>query len=156
MLKDEAIKSLKNTLLHRAALLTPNIPEAEVLTGINITSNDDLCVAGEALLDLGVPAVLMKGGHLKSDVVTDIFMDKFSTQDFSSRRQETAHTHGTGCTLASACAAGLAQGLIIVDAVSQARKYVQEAIRTAPGYGAGHGPLNHGFLFHKLEPSIEN
>ncbi|MBM10414.1 MAG: bifunctional hydroxymethylpyrimidine kinase/phosphomethylpyrimidine kinase [Magnetovibrio sp.] len=156
LLMDEAIISLKNILLDRAALLTPNIPEAEVLTGIKITSNDDLCAAGEALLELGVSAVLMKGGHLKSDIITDIFMDKFGKQVFSSPRQETVHTHGTGCTLSSACAAGLAHGLMMVDAVSQARSYVQEAIRTAPGYGAGHGPLNHGFPFHKPELLLKN
>ncbi len=147
LLRDEAIISLKNILLDRAALLTPNIPEAEVLTGIKITSKRDLCAAGEALMELGVPAVLMKGGHLESDIVTDIFIDEFNKQVFSSSRQKTVHTHGTGCTLASACAAGLARGLTITDAVSQARDYVQEAIRTAPGYGAGHGPLNHGFRF---------
>ena len=151
LLKEEAITSLKKRLLARAALVTPNIPETEVLTGIKIISNDDLCSAGEALMVLGAPAVLVKGGHMAGDIITDVFMDVSGKQIFSSRRQETVHTHGTGCTLASACAAGLAQNLMIVEAVSRARNYVQEAIRTAPGYGAGHGPLNHGYLFQKLE-----
>ena len=148
-MKDEAITSLKKRLLGRAALLTPNVPEAEVLTGIKITSINDLYSAGQALMDLGAPAVLMKGGHLDGDIITDIFMDLSGEQSFSSCRQDTVHTHGTGCTLASACAVGLAQNLILVDAISRARDYVQEAIRTAPGYGSGHGPLNHGYLFQK-------
>ena len=149
LLKDEAIASLKKRLLGRAALLTPNVPEAEVLTGIKITSIDDLYSAGRALIDLGAPAVLMKGGHLDGDIITDVFMDISGQQNFSSCRQDTVHTHGTGCTLASACAVGLAQDLILVEAISRARDYVQEAIRTAPGYGSGHGPLNHGYLFQK-------
>ena len=99
--------------------------------------------------ELGVPAVLMKGGHLEGNIITDVFMDISGKQNLSSRRQDTVHTHGTGCTLASACATGLAQGLILVEAVLRARDYVQEAIRAAPGYGSGHGPLNHGYLFQK-------
>ena len=97
------------------------------------------------LTSLGPKAILLKGGHLEGDVVRDLLMQEGERFDvFESRRIETAHTHGTGCTLASAVACGLAQGMNLNEAVDRARRYVYEAIRTAPGYGHGHGPLNHG------------
>ena len=132
-------------LIPRAALLTPNAPEAAALTGLPAATTDNLRRAGEALLRLGARAVLMKGGHIAGDKVTDLLMTPGGEVAFAGPRIETRHTHGTGCTLASACAAGLAQGLTLEAAVARAWAYVAEAIRRAPGYGAGSGPLDHGW-----------
>ena len=132
-------------LLPRAALFTPNAPEAAVLTELRMEATDDLRRAGEALIEAGAAAVLMKGGHIHGDVVIDLLMTRAGETRFESPRVATRHTHGTGCTLASACAAGLAQGLLLVDAVRRAHAYTAEAIRRAPGFGAGHGPIDHGW-----------
>ena len=140
-----AVQALKDALIPHAALLTPNAPEAAALTGLAVETTDDLERAGEALLSLGASAVLMKGGHIEGSRVIDLLMTPTSTTRFESGRIDTRHTHGTGCTLASACAAFLAQGASLDMAVQRARDYVREAIRTAPGFGAGHGPLNHGW-----------
>jgi hydroxymethylpyrimidine/phosphomethylpyrimidine kinase len=149
LLQDAAQASLKAQLLPRTALLTPNVPEAEVLTGLKITCTDDLPIVGQSLMQMGPQAVLMKGGHLDGWTLSDVLLSASGTESFSSPRRQTLHTHGTGCTLASACAVGLAQDLDLVDAVSRARDYVQTAIRTAPGFGDGHGPLNHGHTLPK-------
>ncbi|MGB1843602.1 MAG: bifunctional hydroxymethylpyrimidine kinase/phosphomethylpyrimidine kinase [Thalassobaculaceae bacterium] len=143
LLQTSAIDALKNELIRKADVLTPNIPEAEVLVGIEITSVDDMRRAGERLLNMGPKSVLIKGGHLTDDTLTDILLTQSEEKLYSSPRLKTVHTHGTGCTLASAIAAGIAQGLEVQIATERARKYVFEAIRTAPGLGAGHGPLNH-------------
>lgn len=145
LLTTAAADAAATLLLPRAALLTPNAPEAEALTGLSIASMDDLRRAGERLLAMGPRAVLMKGGHVDGDPVTDILMTAEGETVFEAPRQETRHTHGTGCTLASACATGLAQGLPLTDAVARAWAYVQEAIAHAPGFGRGHGPLSHGW-----------
>ena len=137
---------MREQLIPHAALLTPNAPEAAALTGLTVETTDDLERAGEALLTLGASAVLMKGGHIEGPRVIDLLMTPASTTRFDSGRIDTRHTHGTGCTLASACAAFLAQGMSLDHAVARAHDYVLEAIRTAPGFGAGHGPLNHGWL----------
>jgi hydroxymethylpyrimidine/phosphomethylpyrimidine kinase len=100
-------------------------------------------VAARTILTMGVPAVLLKGGHLASDTIVDLLATETGTQAFSGPRIATRHTHGTGCTTASALAAGLAQGLTLSDAVIRARLYVRAAIEAAPGLGQGHGPLNH-------------
>jgi len=126
-------------------LLTPNAPEAEALTGITVATTDDLRRAGEALLAAGAKAVLMKGGHVPGDRVVDILMTAAGETAFEGERIASRHTHGTGCTLASACATGLAQGLPLVAAVARAWDYTHEAILRAPGLGAGHGPLDHGW-----------
>ncbi len=99
--------------------------------------------AGRDLLDLGAAAALLTGGHLGGDTVTDVLVTADGAEGFESPRIDTPHTHGTGCTLASAAATGLAQGMELRDCVIRAREYVIEAIRSAPGYGSGHGPLNH-------------
>jgi hydroxymethylpyrimidine/phosphomethylpyrimidine kinase len=99
--------------------------------------------AARALLDLGSAAVLLKGGHLEGDTVVDVLVTSDGVQRFEEPRIDTRHTHGTGCTLASAIAAGLAQGLALIPAVVRGRAYVRKAIATAPGFGGGHGPLNH-------------
>ncbi len=150
LLQTSAIDALKNELIRKADVLTPNIPEAEVLAGIEITSVDDMRRAGEYLLDMGPKSVLIKGGHLKDDTLTDILLTQSEEKLYSSPRLKTVHTHGTGCTLASAIAAGIAQGLEVQIATERARKYVFEAIRTAPGLGAGHGPLNHAHTISKM------
>jgi hydroxymethylpyrimidine/phosphomethylpyrimidine kinase len=141
----DAIRVLKQRLLRLAALVTPNAPEAAVLTGSAVETTDDLRRAGEALLAAGCRAVLMKGGHIAGDRVTDILMTTTGETTFEGPRIDTRHTHGTGCTLASACAAGLAQGMALEAAVARAWGYVAEAIRRAPGFGAGAGPLDHGW-----------
>ena len=150
LLQASAVDALKSELIHKADVLTPNIPEAEVLAGIEITSVDDMRRAGECLLRMGARSVLIKGGHLTDDTLTDILLTQSEEKFYSSPRLKTVHTHGTGCTLASAVAAGIAQGLELQFATERARKYVFEAIRSAPGLGAGHGPLNHAHTISKM------
>jgi hydroxymethylpyrimidine/phosphomethylpyrimidine kinase len=145
LLATDAMDAVRRLMVPRARLLTPNVPEAEALTGLGITNLDDQRRAGEALLALGARAVLMKGGHLHGERVTDLLLTPEGETLFESARLETRHTHGTGCTLASACAAGLAQGLSLEAAVARAWAYVQEAIARAPGLGRGHGPLDHAW-----------
>ena len=137
--------ALRTLLVPCAALLTPNAPEAAALTGLAVATTDDLRRAGDALLRLGARAVLMKGGHIPGDEVVDVLMSAAGETTFAGTRLRTRHTHGTGCTLASACAAGLAQGLGLEAAVARAWGYTSEAIRRAPGLGAGHGPLDHAW-----------
>jgi hydroxymethylpyrimidine/phosphomethylpyrimidine kinase len=145
LLAEAAIGAVKSLMIPRAALLTPNAPEAAALTGLGVETTDDLRRAGEALLAMGAQAVLMKGGHVAGDRVVDVLMTAAGETTFEGERIDTRHTHGTGCTLASACAAGLARGLRLEDAVAQAWNYVHEAMLRAPGLGAGHGPLDHGW-----------
>ena len=145
LLAETAVAAVRELLIPRAALLTPNAPEAEALTGLAVATLDDQFRAGEALLKLGARAVLMKGGHVPGETVVDLLMTPDGETSFEGERVETRHTHGTGCTLASACAAGLAQGLPLEAAVARAWAYVGEAIRHAPGFGAGHGPLDHAW-----------
>ncbi len=144
LLAEAAIAALKRSLLPLATVLTPNLPEAEALCGMRIGTEADMRHAADMLLTLGVPAVLLKGGHLPGGTVTDLLATESGCEAFSAPRIETRHTHGTGCTLASAIATGLAQSLGLRDAVLRARAYVRRAIETAPGYGAGAGPLDHG------------
>ena len=145
LLEPGALDAMRTRLIPQAALLTPNAPEAAALTGLVVETTDDLRRAGEALLGLGARAVLMKGGHIDGRILTDILMTPSGETLFTGPRIETRHTHGTGCTLASACAVGLAQGLSLDAAVARAWAYVAEAIRRAPGLGAGHGPLDHAW-----------
>jgi len=146
LLAEAAIGAVKSLMIPRAALLTPNAPEAAALTGLTVETTDDLRRAGEALLALGAKAVLMKGGHVAGPRVVDVLMTAKGETTFEGERIETRHTHGTGCTLASACATGLAQGLPLEQAVARAWNYVHEAMLRAPGFGAGHGPLDHGWM----------
>jgi len=143
-----AADTLKRRLLPRAAVLTPNIPEAEALTGRKIVSVEDMRAAALDLLRMGPRAVLVKGGHREGGTVVDLLAEtvegEVRIETFRSKRIDSRHTHGTGCTLASAIAAGLAQELDLVAAVRRARAYVLRALKTAPGFGQGHGPLNHG------------
>lgn len=144
LLDDDAVGSLKRRLLPLATLVTPNVPEAETLLGRVIPDIAAMREAATALLDLDVTAVLLKGGHLDSPVVTDLLATAEGVVVLERPRIATAHTHGTGCTLASAVAAGLAQGRGLRDAVERARDYVQAAIEATPGLGGGHGPLGLG------------
>ncbi len=143
LLVPEAAETLKRRLLPIAAVLTPNLPEAEALCGFAIVDVGAMHQAAKALLALGPKSVLLKGGHLPGDEVVDLLATGARMEIFRDRRIDTRHTHGTGCTLASAVAAGLAQGLSLRDSVLRARAYVRAAIASAPGYGAGHGPLDH-------------
>ena len=145
LLDEDAVEALGARLIPLAALLTPNATEAERLTGLTVATTDDLRRAGEALLAMGARAVLMKGGHVAGESVIDVLMTPAGETLFASARIATRHSHGTGCTLASACATGLAQGLDLQAAVERAHAYVAEAIRAAPGFGGGHGPIDHGW-----------
>jgi hydroxymethylpyrimidine/phosphomethylpyrimidine kinase len=149
LLEPGAIEALKTRLIARAAMLTPNLPEAEILIGRRIASFAEMQVATQALLALGCRSVLLKGGHLDDDVVYDVLATAAGSRVWQSPRLATRHTHGTGCTLASAVAAGLAQGMAPEDAVDRARDYVQRAIASAPGFGRGHGPLDHAHPLRK-------
>jgi len=140
----------RRRLIPLATLLTPNVPEAEILTEIAITDEAGMAAAGRKLLSMGPKAVLMKGGHLPGKNVVDLLLSGDKIERFSSPRIYSQHTHGTGCTLASSIACGLAQGMTVNTAVTRARRYVYEAIRTAPGLGLGHGPLNHGHTIPTL------
>jgi hydroxymethylpyrimidine/phosphomethylpyrimidine kinase len=143
LLAAEAVDSLRRLLLPMSAIITPNVPEAEALTGMKVRTEADMRAAATGLLATGVPAVLLKGGHLESATVTDLLASREGMEAFAAPRIDTLHTHGTGCTTASAVAVGLAQGLSLRDAVVRARRYVRAAIESAPGLGHGHGPLNH-------------
>ncbi len=153
LLQPDAIDRLVARIVPRAALLTPNIPEAETLTGRQAPRLDEAEDLARELLDLGPRAVLLKGGHREGGMVSDLLLEEGGRAErFEGPRIDTTNTHGTGCTLASAIAAGLAQGLALRPAVGRARAYLLEAMRTAPGLGAGHGPLNHGHTMAGWEP----
>ena len=149
LLDDEARAPLIELMLPLARVVTPNLPEASRLAGMEIGGEDDMRRAGERILDLGPRAALVKGGHGEGPEVVDLLVERGGVRRFCGPRIATRHTHGTGCTLASAIAAGLAQGL---DA-ARARRYVAAAIAAAPGLGAGHGPLGHGRALAAAEPA---
>ncbi|NQT23993.1 bifunctional hydroxymethylpyrimidine kinase/phosphomethylpyrimidine kinase [candidate division KSB1 bacterium] len=142
LLQEDAIQKLKERLIPEVSLLTPNIPEAEALSGIEIDSADALKEAAIRIQDMGCDAVLIKGGHLKGDA-DDILYDGERFVRFSQKRIESMHTHGTGCTYSAAIAANLAKGFEMMDAVRISKLFVTEAIRQARPLGKGHGPLNH-------------
>jgi hydroxymethylpyrimidine/phosphomethylpyrimidine kinase len=144
LLEPHAIEVIRRELVPRAALVTPNVHEAAILTGEVIDDEDSMAQAAEILVnDMGAQAALIKGGHLNSgDRVMDVLYDG-DIRTFRSRRLETTNTHGTGCTLSAAITAQLANGESLHAAVRRAIDYVHNAIATAPGLGSGHGPLNH-------------
>ena len=149
LLDTDAVATLRDRLLPLAGVITPNIPEAEALLGTEISGLDDMKASAERLVSLGPPAVLVKGGHMDGHVLTDVLLDVDGFHLFETERVDTVHTHGTGCTMASAIATGLAQGIGLPAAVGRAQAYVAAAIRGAPGYGSGHGPIDHG---HTVSP----
>jgi hydroxymethylpyrimidine/phosphomethylpyrimidine kinase len=151
LLHDDAIDALLTRIVPRAALVTPNLPEAARLTGIALdgtASDDDVVRAGRALLSRGAQAVLVKGGHAEGDVVVDVLVRPDGVQRFTSTRHATRHTHGTGCTLSAAIACLLARGFPLEAAVARAVAYVNQAIAQAPGLGEGNGPLHHLHPFY--------
>jgi hydroxymethylpyrimidine/phosphomethylpyrimidine kinase len=142
LLDADAVRILRNELLRNAALVTPNLPEAEALTGMRIRTEQDMLPAAAQILALGCEAVLIKGGHLQGEPV-DVLQTREQSFTLRYPRLTTPHTHGTGCTYSAAITALLAQGVPLAEAVRRAREFLQRAIATAPGLGAGHGPLNH-------------
>ncbi len=143
LIDDDAIKILKKDLIKKVSLITPNIPEAEVLTGVKINNKEDMIFAGNKLINLGAENVLIKGGHLRSKKVEDIFLNKQDLKIFNNSRYVTRNTHGTGCTLSSAITTFFSCGKSIKKACELGIKYVNSAILTNPNYGKGHGPINH-------------
>ncbi len=144
LIDDAAIETLKSRLLPRASVITPNVPEAEVLSGISIETEEDLLEAGHLLVGMGAKAALMKGGHLNSaEEIVDILVREGHQQSWRDSRIDSNNTHGTGCTLASAVATGLAQGMPLGDAVERARAFVRGCLIAAPDFGGGNGPMGH-------------
>lgn len=146
----DALEALIETLFPLAALVTPNVAEAERITGQRVAGPDDVGAA-RAILDLGPKAVLITGGDQQGDLATDTLVDDRGVATFSTPRIVSLSTHGSGCTLSSAIACLLARGLDLRDSIERAKKYVGEAIRSAPGIGQGHGPMNHFPDLAKLE-----
>jgi hydroxymethylpyrimidine kinase/phosphomethylpyrimidine kinase len=145
LIDDEALEALKRELLPLARVVTPNIPEAERITGLVIRDEEGMARAAARMREMGAPAVLVKGGHLTAEAL-DLLDEGGRVRLFRAARIETTSTHGTGCTLAAAVAACLARGLALGESVGAAKRFVTEAIRRAPGLGRGHGPVNHGLL----------
>ena len=143
LIDNAAIKVLKNKLIKRVTLITPNIPEAEILTNTSIRSKEDMIFAAHKLIGIGAKNVLIKGGHLKSKIVQDIFVSKSDIKIFINKRYKTKNTHGTGCTLSSAITTFLSCGKPIKKSCELGINYVNSGIRTNPKYGKGHGPINH-------------
>ena len=139
------VMAIKEILLPMATLVTANVPEAEILSGLRVTDKNSMIAAGEKIIGFGAKNVLVKGGHMDDDVVQDILIlgDGTISEIYEHTRIYTKNTHGTGCTLASAIACGLAKGGSLKHSISEGRKFVYDAIRTAPGFGKGKGPLNH-------------
>ena len=146
LLQEEAVDALCTLLVPLALVVTPNLPEASVLVGYPVETLEQARQAARDIVAMGSRSVVVKGGHLQGDAV-DVFYDGREFRELSAPRIETTSTHGTGCTFASAIAAGLANGMSIEEAVGQAKEYVTEAIRQSFPIGSGHGPLNH---FHAL------
>lgn len=145
LLASDAVDVLKSLAIPGAFLVTPNAPEAEILSGKAVESVDGQRRAAERLLEAGAKAALVKGGHIGGDRIVDVLQTEFDELFFESARIETTNTHGTGCTLASAIATHLALGAALPDAVDKGRAYLLKAIETAKGLGQGHGPVNHGW-----------
>ena len=143
LLEEEAVAAMLAELLPRAHMVTPNVPEAEVLAGMPIRTLGDMREAGRRILERGPRVVLVKGGHLEGDESVDVGCTAGGTFEVRGPRIVTRSTHGTGCTLSSAIAANLARGLADRESIERAREYLEGAIRHAPGIGRGHGPLNH-------------
>nr|WP_070961101.1 bifunctional hydroxymethylpyrimidine kinase/phosphomethylpyrimidine kinase [Hyphomonas sp. Mor2] len=145
LVDDRAVSAMAALMIPRATLVTPNAPEAETLTGKAVDGINGQRRAAEALLERGAKGALVKGGHIPGAVVIDVLQTESGEWMFESERIETTSTHGTGCTLASASAALIAQGEAVPDAVNAARLYLHEAIKQAPGLGKGHGPVAHNW-----------
>jgi hydroxymethylpyrimidine/phosphomethylpyrimidine kinase len=148
LLREDAVAALREQLLPLTAVLTPNLPEAEVLLGRSLTSWDDIRAGAQELAAMGARAVVMKGGHREGATVTDLLYDGHEFHEFTASRVDTTSTHGTGCTFASAIAAALARGESLHGAVAMAKAYVTKALQAAYPIGHGHGPVHHFFRFY--------
>ena len=143
LISNKAIEFLEKKLIKHSFLITPNIPEAEVLSKIKINTHEDMIYAGSILINNGAKNVLIKGGHLKSRFVRDVLINKKEIKIFKNKRIETKNTHGTGCTLSSAIATFLSCGKPLKKSCELGIKYVNQAIGSNPNFGKGHGPINH-------------
>ena len=143
LINNQSIKILKLKLLKQVTLVTPNIPEAEILTNTKIKNTEDMIYASNILIKLGAKNVLIKGGHLKSKIMNDIFVNKNEISIFKNRKINTKNTHGTGCTLSSAIATYYSCGKTLKKSCEMAIKYVNHSIGSGPDFGKGHGPINH-------------
>ena len=143
LINNEAIDEIKKKLMKKILLITPNIPEAELLTNTKINSLNDMIKAGQLLINFGANNVLIKGGHLKSNEINDILLNKKIIKIFKNKKYKSKNTHGTGCTLSSAIATNLSCGKDLIKSCEQGIKYVNEAIKSNLNYGKGNGPINH-------------
>jgi len=143
LINKESIKILREKLIKKVTLITPNIPEAEILVKKKINSIEDMIYAGKKLIKMGANNVLIKGGHLDSKIICDILLEKNKFYIFRNKKIKSKHTHGTGCTLSSAIATYFSCGKSLKNSCEKAIKYVNQAISNAPKYGKGHGPINH-------------
>ena len=143
LIDDKAIRLLKNKLINKVSLITPNIPEAEILTDTKIKTTQDMIFAASVLIELGAKNVFIKGGHLNSKIVKDIFVNKKEIKIIKNTRITTNNTHGTGCTLSSAISTFFSCGKTLKKSCELATKYVNNSIRSNINYGKGHGPINH-------------
>ena len=143
LINDKSISIIKKKLLKKVSLITPNIPEAEILSNMKIYSQSDMVHAARKLVNLGAKNVLIKGGHLPKKRLIDIFVNKKELVIFKNKKIKTKNTHGTGCTLSSAIATYYSCGKTLKKSCEMAIKYVNHAIGTGPKYGKGHGPINH-------------
>ena len=150
LLKENAIDALKNFIKVAQPILTPNIPEAEILTGIKINNLKDMKNAGKEINNLGASHVILKGGHMKALVMTDLLINSSEIHSIETSKIITNHTHGTGCTMASALSASLAKSIDIRHSFEIAHKYVNNAIKTNPKFGRGKGPINHCFNINEF------
>ena len=145
LLKEDAVNSLKTFIKNTNPVLTPNIPEAEILTDIKINNLTDMKTAAKKIINLGANFVVLKGGHMDAPIMSDLLIGTDVIDQIDTKKIMTNNTHGTGCTMASALTAGLAKSLEIREAFRNAHFYVNQAIMTSPTFGAGHGPINHSF-----------
>jgi len=143
LIDDKAVELLKNKLIQKVSLITPNIPEAEILTNTKIKTKEDMIFAASILINLGAKNVFIKGGHLDAKMVQDIFLNKKEITLIKNKRITTSNTHGTGCTLSSAISTFFACGKTLKKSCELATKYVNSSIRSNLNYGEGHGPINH-------------
>ena len=150
LLKENAIDALKNFIKVAQPILTPNIPEAEILTGIKINNLKDMKNVGKEIINLGASHVILKGGHMKARVMTDLLITSSEIHSIETSKIITNHTHGTGCTMASALSASLAKSIDIRHSFEIAHKYVNNAIKTNPKFGRGNGPINHCFNINEF------
>ena len=150
LLKENAIDALKNFIKVAQPILTPNIPEAEILTGIKINNLKDMKNVGKEIINLGASHVILKGGHMKARVMTDLLINSSEIHSIETSKIITNHTHGTGCTMASALSASLAKSIDIRQSFEIAHKYVNNAIKTNPKFGRGNGPINHCFNINEF------